>query len=68
MAFCLARAYGPTFYDSLYLELAVRRRTALAALDDKLGRAASAGCLRERERLPKLRLRAEIRLRRTAGR
>ena len=42
MALYLARAHGLTFYDSLYLELAVRHRTALATLDDKLGRAAAA--------------------------
>ena len=42
MALYLARAHGLTFYDSLYLELAVRRRTALATLDDKLGQAAAA--------------------------
>ena len=42
MALYLARAHELTFYDSLYLELAVRRRTALATLDDQLGRAAAA--------------------------
>ena len=42
MAFYLARAHGLTFYDGLYLELAVRRRTALAALEHRLGRAAAA--------------------------
>lgn len=42
MALYLARVHGLTFYDSLYLELAVRHRTALATLDDKLGRAAAA--------------------------
>ena len=43
MAFYLARAHGLTFYDGLYLELAVRRRTALATLDHRLGRAAAEG-------------------------
>lgn len=42
MAFHLARTHGLTFYDGLYLELAVRRRTALATLDHRLDRAAAA--------------------------
>lgn len=42
LAFHLARAHGLTFYDGLYLELAVRHRTALATLDHRLSRAAAA--------------------------
>lgn len=42
LALHLARTHGLTFYDGLYLELAVRRRTALATLDPKLDRAAAA--------------------------
>lgn len=42
MAFHLARAHGLTFYDGSYLELAVRRRTALATLDHRLDQAAAA--------------------------
>ena len=37
----LARLYGLTVYDALYLELAIRRNAPLATLDDKLRRAAS---------------------------
>ncbi|MEO0530760.1 MAG: type II toxin-antitoxin system VapC family toxin, partial [Planctomycetota bacterium] len=38
----LAQAHGLTFYDALYLELALRRRAALATLDRKLIAAAGA--------------------------
>ena len=38
----LARAHGLTFYDALYLELALRRQATLASLDDALMRAADA--------------------------
>ena len=41
-AFDLARAYGLSLYDALYLELAKRERGELATLDRALGRAASA--------------------------
>ena len=37
----LARTYGLTMYDALYLELAIRREAPLATLDNKLRRAAS---------------------------
>ena len=37
----LARLYGLTVYDALYLELAIRRNASIATLDDKLRRAAS---------------------------
>ena len=37
----LARLYGLTVYDALYLELAIRRQAPLATLDNKLRRAAS---------------------------
>ena len=36
----LARTHRLTFYDALYLELALRRQAALASLDDALIRAA----------------------------
>ena len=39
--FNLAKLYGLTVYDALYLELAIRRDLPLATLDDKLRRAAS---------------------------
>ena len=42
MTLDLARAHRLTFYDSLYLELAVRRRAPLATLDTQLHRAAIA--------------------------
>ncbi len=38
----LARTYGLTFYDALYLELARRRQLVLATLDRDLTRAATA--------------------------
>ena len=41
-AFLLARAYGLSFYDAIYLELARRRNAMLAALDGRLTRAANA--------------------------
>ena len=41
-AFDLARAYGLSLYDALYLELAKRERAELATLDRALGRAAVA--------------------------
>ena len=41
-AFSLARARGLTIYDAVYLELALRRRAALATLDGRLRRAAAA--------------------------
>ena len=41
-AFDLARAYGLSLYDALYLELAKRERAELATLDRALGRAAAA--------------------------
>lgn len=37
-----ARTHGLTFYDALYLELALRRQATLASLDDALVRAADA--------------------------
>ena len=37
----MARIYGLTLYDAVYLELAIRTRFALATLDNKLRRAAS---------------------------
>ena len=39
--FSLAKLYGLTVYDALYLELAIRRDLPLATLDDKLRRAAT---------------------------
>ena len=43
-AYRLAQTYGLTFYDAVYLELALRRNAMLATLDRALGRAAgSAG-------------------------
>ena len=41
-AMTLARAHGLTIYDAVYLELALRRRAALATLDGRLRRAAAA--------------------------
>ncbi len=38
----LARAHGLTFYDALYLELALRQRATLFSLDETLVRAARA--------------------------
>ncbi len=38
----LARAHNLSFYDALYLELAIRERTDLATLDRALGQAAMA--------------------------
>ena len=40
-AFDLARAYGLTFYDAVYLELAKRENAELATMDAELGRAAA---------------------------
>lgn len=40
-AFDLARAHGLTFYDAVYLELAMRENAELATLDKALGRAAA---------------------------
>ena len=41
-AFSLARKHSLSFYDALYLELALRRETTLATLDNALKRAAVA--------------------------
>ena len=41
-AFDLARAYGLSLYDAVYLELARRQGAELATLDRALGRAAAA--------------------------
>ena len=41
-AFALARAHRLTFYDALYMELALRRKLPLATLDNALERAAIA--------------------------
>lgn len=41
-AYRLAQAHGLTFYDAVYLELALRRNAMLATLDNALSRAASA--------------------------
>ena len=41
----LARRHLLTFYDALYLELALRHQISLATLDNALGRAASAESL-----------------------
>ena len=41
-AMSLARAHNLSFYDAVYLELALRRNAALATLDARLARAASA--------------------------
>ena len=41
-AFILARAYGLSFYDAVYLELARRHNAMLATLDVRLTRAANA--------------------------
>ena len=41
----LALTHNLTFYDALYLELAIRRNAQLATLDSALSRAATAeGC------------------------
>ena len=42
VAFELAVMYTLSFYDALYLELAKRRRSVLATLDERLARAATA--------------------------
>lgn len=39
--FSLAADYDLTFYDALYLELAIRHELPMATLDDELKRAAS---------------------------
>ena len=45
-AYSLAQAHQLTFYDAVYLELALRRNAMLATLDRALGRAAgSAGVI-----------------------
>ena len=44
-AYGLAQTYGLTFYDAVYLELALRRNVMLATLDRALSRAASAAGL-----------------------
>lgn len=44
-AYGLAQAYGLTFYDAVYLELALRRNAPVATLDNALGRAAVAAGL-----------------------
>lgn len=41
-AMSLARAHSLSFYDAVYLELALRRGAALATLDGRLSRAAAA--------------------------
>ena len=41
MCFRLARTHNLTFYDALYLELAIRRDALLATLDSALSRAAA---------------------------
>ena len=41
-AMSLARAHNLSFYDAVYLELALRRGAALATLDGRLARAAAA--------------------------
>ena len=41
-ALALARSHDLSMYDALYLEVAQRYETALATLDDRLGRAAAA--------------------------
>jgi predicted nucleic acid-binding protein len=42
----VSRAYGVSAYDALYLELALRRRAALATYDDDLMAAASRAGIR----------------------
>ena len=42
----IARAYGLSAYDALYMELALRRKAALATYDDDLIAAASSAGLR----------------------
>ena len=42
LAFDLARIHALTMYDALYLELAKRKKTALATRDRRLGQAAEA--------------------------
>ena len=44
-AYNLAQAHQLTFYDSIYLELSLRRSANLATLDNALSRAASAAGL-----------------------
>ena len=44
-AYSLAQVHGLTFYDAVYLELALRRNAMLATLDRALMRAASAAGL-----------------------
>ena len=44
-AYNLAQAHQLTFYDAIYLELALRRSANLATLDNALSRAASAAGL-----------------------
>ena len=44
-AYGLAQTHGLTFYDAVYLELALRRSAMLATLDNALGRAAVAAGL-----------------------
>ena len=50
VAMTLARDHNLTFYDALYLELAVRRNAQLATLDVSLARAATAEGLSEPSR------------------
>ena len=38
----IARVHGLSMYDAVYVELARRRDTAVATLDDRLGQAAAA--------------------------
>ena len=42
LAFVLAEKHGLTFYDAVYLELAVRYKAPIATLDKALARAADA--------------------------
>lgn len=44
-AYNLAQTHGLTFYDAIYLELALRRNAMLATLDNALSRAANAAGL-----------------------
>ena len=44
-AYNLAQTHGLTFYDAIYLELAIRRNAMLATLDNALSRAANAAGL-----------------------
>ena len=50
VAMTLAREHNLTFYDALYLELAIRRNAQLATLDSALSRAATAEGLRDPSR------------------